>query len=64
MCQILCLVLRQVAFRSQSFLCARLVRKMGMQVLTNNIATRELITRALKFENNCHFSVTAAKENK
>jgi hypothetical protein len=37
---------------------------MGMQVLTNNIATRELITRALKFENNCHFSVTAAKENK
>jgi hypothetical protein len=36
----------------------------------NNIATRELgITSALKFENyckfeNCHFTVTAAKENK
>jgi hypothetical protein len=39
------------------------------QVHTNNIATRELgITGALKFENlkfkNCHFTVTAAKENK
>jgi hypothetical protein len=31
---------------------------------TNNIATREVeITGALKFEN-CHFTVTAAKENK
>jgi hypothetical protein len=31
---------------------------------TNNIATRELgITGACKFEN-CHFTVTAARENK
>jgi hypothetical protein len=36
---------------------------------TSNVATRELeITGALKFENcqfeNCHFTVTSAKENK
>jgi hypothetical protein len=37
---------------------------LNLQVPTNNIATRELgITGALKFEN-CHFTVTAAKENK
>jgi hypothetical protein len=35
-----------------------------VKLITNNIATRELgITGALKFEN-CHFTVTAAKENK
>jgi hypothetical protein len=33
----------------------------NLQVPTNNVVTREL--GALKFEN-CHFTVTAAKENK
>jgi hypothetical protein len=37
---------------------------LNLQVGTNNIAVRELgITSVLKFEN-CHFTVTAAKENK
>jgi hypothetical protein len=36
---------------------------LNLQVGANNISTRELGTGALKFEN-CHFTVTAVKENK